>query len=148
LIYNKKKEKMKHVKLFENFTSTKKYIYSGYLDGLFQIGIVSEEQARYLANNLPPNTGNSIDPYSGQVDSIVLYDNGVRTEPEDILGVSDFGDEVGEIYQKFEIPVGAILALANTGHEADPIEMSVEEYVKHFKDNYTGDTEGGRYNFR
>ena len=144
---------MKHIKLFENFSSTKNYIYSGYLDGLYQIGIVSEEQARYLADNLPPNTGNSIEPYTRQVDSIIFDDNGVRTEPTDILGVSDFGsreydDDGAEIYQEFKIPTGAILALANTGHEAEPIEMSVEKYVEYFKDNYSGDTTGGSYKFR
>ena len=140
---------MKHVKLFEQFTSSsKQYIYTGYLDGLYQIGIVSEEQAKYLADNLPPDTGNSIDPYTGQVDSIVFDDNGVRTKPEDILGVSGFDDIYDdENYQEFKIPTGSILSLFNTGHGADSTEMSVEEYVEHFKNNYMEDSTGGRYNF-
>ena len=141
---------MKHVKLFEQFmSSSKQYIYTGYLDGLYQIGIVSEEQAKYLADNLPPDTGNSIDPYTGQVDSIIFDDKGVRTEPEDILGVSSFGDDDydGDDPQEFKIPTGSILSLLNTGHGADPTEMSVEEYVDHFKNNYMEDSTGGRYNF-
>jgi len=137
---------MKHIKLFEAFGSSQKFIYTGYLDGLYQIGIVDEKDAEYLKSNLPPNTGNSIDPYNGDPTTIIMGSFGTLTEPSDIFGVADrqsMEDEDEETLQMFDIPEGGILRLYNRGHEASEEVMSVEDYVEDWLRNFDGDVTGG-----
>ncbi len=141
---------MQHVQLFESFVSSKKYLYTGVLDGMYQIGIVTGDQARYLAENLLPDAGNALEPYRIGIDTIVFDENGVRTAPLDILEVSAPSDEDEddvEVFDEFEIPEGGILALVNTGHGAEGEVMDIEDYVEYFNDNYDGGVTGGRYDF-
>ncbi len=139
---------MQHVQLFESSRSSQKYLYTGVLDGMYQIGIVSGDEARYLAENLLPDAGNALEPYDERVKTIVFDENGVRTAPLDLLEVSAPSDEDDvEIFDEFEIPEGGILTLVNTGHGAEGEVMGIEDYVVYFNDNYDGEVTGGRYDF-
>lgn len=138
---------MKHIKLFETFQSSQKFIYTGYLDGLYQIGIVDSKDAEYLTKNLPQDTGNTIEPYNGDPTTIIVGSFGTLTEPTDIFGLADrqsMEEEEDEgTLQMFDIPEGGILRLYNTGDEVEDEIMSVEDYVDEFIENYDGFVKGG-----